>query len=315
LQYKQDLKIALGFSYHNNTKEEIQRALDQWYDKVDYIIAIDGRYKYPYSPEMLKRPDLIPSKFSPVEISDFMDRRYGDKMQFYSMYKSQMEKRQKYLDVAGNYLDCNVVIVADTDEIIHPNPEYNDWERFYKQLYHISQFNGTDTPGVLSMHMYFPDSTKYPKQFNNVPDNSWKDYTRVHINPGLQRYALSHYTFSPKKYTDRDIVNFEMDIKNTRMMNPYMLYPQGFMCIRLYTDRLERTAPDKEFGNMWAWQMMHDELYRQKLIEAEICGYHKLHKEIYRDEGTYWFNDKGKLVPYTDEEQQLYNSLEIDSDN
>jgi len=308
-QYRQDLKIALGFSYHNNSISEIQRALDQWYDKVDYIIAIDGRYKFPYSPEMLARPDLIPPKFSPVETYDFMDRMYGNKMHFYTMYETQMVKRQRYLDVAGR-LGCNVLIVADTDELIHP--EYNNWDKFYKQLWHIVQFDEQE-PGVLSFMLYFPDAKQYPRQFNNVAANTWVDRTRVHINPGAQRYAVTHYTFCPKTSDNKDIINFEMDVRNMRMRNPYMLYPQGIMCIRLIMDRLKRTPAELEFGNMWAWQLMHDELYREKLQEAQIVGYDKLHKEIYRDEGTYWFNDKGKLVPYTEEEQEVYNSLNLDN--
>ena len=59
--FETEKKICLGVSCNNNSEAELTRALDPWVDHVDYIIAVEGRYRVPYSPAMMKGP--IPLKF------------------------------------------------------------------------------------------------------------------------------------------------------------------------------------------------------------------------------------------------------------
>lgn len=307
--YEIEKKIALGFSFLNSEKE-IKRSLDLWYPKVDYIIAVDGRYKYPYSPEMLK--GKIPSKFSTDKSIEILEDNYEDKLILLQKYGTQMEKRQTYMDVAGN-LGCDALIVFDTDEYVHPeHPECTDWNRFFKQIVHISEFNGKEVPGVCNMWCWIPDEIIWPKQYNEAKTNTWRDYTRVHINPAKQRYAFNHFVFCPKDANNEDIHRWNNNPDNAFKRNPLQLYPQGFLeGIRFTTDRLKRTEETNRFGNLWAFQTMHEENYRVKLEEAQALGYTKMYSEIYRPEGTYWFDEKGRPINYTKEEQDLFNSLDL----
>ena len=305
--YEVDKKIALGFSFWNS-ESEIKRALDPWYEKVDYIIAVDGRYKIPYNPEMLQQTKQSPGKFSTDDSHAILERLYKDKLILVQKFGSEMEKRQVYMDIAGN-LKCDALVVWDTDEIIHP--EHTNWSRFFKQILTLSEFDGEE-PGIVSMWCWIPEETIWPKYQNNVKPNSWRDYTRVHINPAKQRYAVTHYTFCPLTSNNADIHMFFNNPDNAMQRNPFMLYPQGFMeGIRFTTDRRLRTPEQLKFGNDWAYQMAHEEAFRIKLDEALALGYEKMYKEFYRDLGTYYFNEKGQAINYTKDEIDLFNSLDL----
>ena len=130
--FETEKKIALGVSCNNNSEAELTRALDPWVDHVDYIIAVEGRYRVPYSPAMMKGP--IPPKFGEDTFA-ILDKHYGDKVKYDECYDIQHYKRQHYFDLAGR-LNCDALIVFDTDEIVLQKlHEYQiDWEKFYRRI-------------------------------------------------------------------------------------------------------------------------------------------------------------------------------------
>lgn len=307
------MKTALGFSCNNNTEAEITRSLDPWVDHVDLIIAIEGRYRIPYSPAMMKGP--IPAKFG-TDTEDILRKHYGDKILYHEYYGEQKNKRQKYLDMATGVL-CDVVIVWDTDDIIIDRVQdaYNpNWDRFYKLIGLAHEF-AEGQAGLLDMWAWIPNEELWPRQFNKIKANTWHRYHRIHLNPGKQKYILNHYTMAANQdVTEEQVLEFSTKDENKTERNPYLLYPQGVAeGIRFTTDRKLRTEQANTSGDSWAWQLMQEETYRAYLVEIKIRGEagEKTYKEQYREPFTYWFDHNGRPVMYTKEELELFNQLEL----
>ena len=309
--FETDKKIALGFSCHNNTEAEITRSLDPWVDHVDYIIAVEGRYRVPYSPAMMKGP--IPPKFG-KDTREILGRHYGSKVIYIEYYGVQYEKRQQYLNAAR---DCDAVIVWDSDDIIinsrefHPQPHEPDWQRFHKLIALAHEF-AEDRAGTLDMWAWIPSEELWPRQFNKIESNTWHRYHRIHLNPGKQKYILNHYTVAENHITEEQILGFSTKPENLGQFNPYLIYPMGTAeGVRFTTDRKLRTEEANNAGNLWSWQLMQEETYRAYLVEAKVNGWDKVYKEQYREPFTYWFDETGRPVMYTKEEQELFNQLEL----
>ena len=264
-----DPKIAIGYSYLNSQYEHA-RSLDPWYNRpeVKYIIALNGRYRTPLPPSIRAK---YTSKYSTDNSEHLLKTRYADKIIHENLYATQMDKRQRYLDLAGE-LGCDYLIVWDTDDFIHP--EYTDFDLFFKQL------DATDrlwpNERIFYMFAWIPDEKLWSKQYNEIASNIWRQYSRVHKNPGTQRYAQSHWTFADKSHTD-DIINKWKWKYDNRMMdevkdNPYYIQSNVTLDgIRFTTDRVLRKTSDLEFGNSWTFQQLHYESFTYKL-----CPYLKM---------------------------------------
>jgi hypothetical protein len=278
---------AIAFSYIDAEKE-IPRALDPWYPHVDKIIAIDGLYKTPLSPAM-KRKNL--PHYSQDNSDHILKTRYPDKIISEKLYGTQMEKRQKCFDIAAEE-DIDIVIVWDSDEYIHP--EYQDWNMFHKQIAHCLQHHPNEI--ILRMYCYIPDEQTWGRQHNdyNGRENFWRTYDRIHIAPGTQRYALSHYTWAPADTPDEKIQKWLFDLSNKWSVFPecpYFLWPKGIICdgIRIGMDRKLRTAAQLEHGNDWAWQEIHDEVFRYIMQPF----WHSKGQKLIGDLGEYYYDDQG----------------------
>jgi hypothetical protein len=317
--FEADKKIALGVSCNNNTEEELTRSLDPWVDRVDYIIAIEGRYRVPYSPAMMKGP--IPPKFG-TNTLDILEKHYGGrdgKLLYSEVYAEQYKKRQKYLDVAAEY-DFDVVIVWDSDDIIMEGPQHNDtklyhfeWARFFKLIALAHEFADGEA-GLMDMWAWIPSEADWPRQYNNIPSDVWHRFHRIHLNPGKQKYILNHYTMAANKgVTEEQVLSFSTNKDNVTKLNPYLLFPyRAAEGVRFTTDRKLRTDDANKFGDTWSWQAMQEELYRAYLVEIKVReGGEKLYKDLYREPFTYYFDERGRPINYTKEEQERFQELEL----
>ena len=176
--------------------------------------------------------------------------RYGDKLTHDYFLGSQMEKRQRCLDIAGE-LGCDFAIVWDSDEYLHPDPVYQDWDKFFNQLENTKHWDDQ----IFNMLCWIPSEEKWSRQFNAVPSHYWMKYARIHKNPGNQRYVLNHYSFTTKDITD-DQIN-EWDFKHPTdpglapIQNPLVLQPNIIMDgVRFTTDRAFQI---KRPTHIWRW--------------------------------------------------------------
>jgi len=280
------LNIGLGFSYFNSAKE-IPRALTPWVPQVDYIIAIDGRYRTPITPEMRKQDLPI---FSTDNSFDVLEKLCKEKFIYDKLFDTQIQKRQRYLDLAGE-LGCDVLIVWDSDETIHP--DYQDWDKFHKQLEYVLNFNEEEQ--LFGMYAWIPDEEQWPKQHNMTLSNIWKKYTRIHKNPGSMRYATNHYTWCKKDVTDKEIMDYNFEY-GQGVENPYLL-PFPTACvdgIRIAMDRNLREAGQLTFGDGWAFQEIHEDAFK-------VYNHWRNHQpqlEPLDPSRPHYFNEMGKIVWY-----------------
>ena len=173
-------------------------------------------------------------------------------------------------------------------------------------------------PGLLDMTAWIPTEEEWSRQFNKVPDNTWWQYHKIHLNPGKQRYAFNHYTFAYKDATDEQIAGFTADRENIVKKNPYLLYPLG-ICdgVRITTDRKLRNKEQNDYGNTWTWQWMQEETYRAYLLELKSLAdkgdnnMRQIYEQHYRPEFSYYFDNNARPVMYTKEEAELFQSLEL----
>jgi len=246
-------KTAIGFSYYNAEKE-IPRALDLWSKYVDYIIAIDGRYWVPLHPFYMQK---YKEKYSTDNSEFVLKKRYGDKLIHEKYFGTQMEKRQVYLDIAGD-LKCETLIVWDSDDFIHP--AYQDFNLFFKQLKAMYD-NFADQ--LFFMKAWIPSEQDWPRQYNTLDSNIWHNYIRVHRNPGEQKHILNHYSFTNKSIELSTVNNWRwLHDKTTLEDNPFLFHGNTVLDgIRITTDRLLRTEEALTFGDNWAYANMHYENY------------------------------------------------------
>ena len=307
------LKKAIGFSYLNS-EHEIPRCLSPWVkgDHVDYVIGINGRYWTPMPPQMKgKQPN-----YSTDNSYEVLKQVCGDKLIHENFYGNQMEKRQKYLDIAGD-LKCDILIVVDSDETIHPN--HQDWDRFDKQLEAVTTHWNDD---MFSMWVWIPDAKLWPKQWNAIPSNAWRKYVRIHRNPGQQRYTQNHWTFTKKDITEEQIYEWRWATPNVdndptlQIENPYLLKENITLDgIRLRTDRMLRTNDQLVFGDGWAWQNMHWENFEFNIKPYVHHKGQKFEIEQMQEKDPrikYYFDEKGYLIPYYFDEKGQYVIIKPD---
>jgi hypothetical protein len=185
----------------------------------------------------------------------------------------QPHKRQRCLDIAGE-LGCDFLIVVDTDEYIHP--EYQDWCRFWYNLEKASMKYPDER--LFKIKMWIPPTWK--KAWNIARTNTWKNYVRIHKDPGNMRYCMDyHYYWCPKDVTDEQLCRGE-----PLMYKPFLRAIDG---VRFSCDSLLRTPERLQRNDEWAFRNIHDErrrlyyknadyLYKQKhdpLNENELFEY------------------------------------------
>lgn len=295
------LKLGLIFSYLNAEKE-IPRALKPWLPHVDHIIAIDGRYWTPQSPEMLKKNY---SKFSTDNSHAVLKETCGDKLVHEQFYGNQLEKRQRAFDISGE-LGCDFAIVMDSDEVIYEDP---NWDRFEKQINAV--YEAWPDQQLFGMDVWIPDFKSWQPQFNEVPPNSWIPYTRIHRNAAEMYYCFNHYTWASKEVDREDIYKYLFDNPAINPLEPdsnkYLLKSKMLIdAVKIRTDRKLRPQDFLTFGNEWTWQNMHWENFHY-LVEpfTHYNGGKFIYEEL-REHYTnvqYYFDEGGRLIPFHQDEK------------
>lgn len=243
-------KIAIGL-IGLNSKQEIARCLDPWMGHIDTAILGDGKFdNYPGE-----------SDYSQDGWLEYAEKRYQDKCELvtYKYAGPQSEKRQKYLDIAGE-LKCDFLITVDTEEFI--DPDYRDWKLFYKQLYHLSE--GTDDR-IFYQWIWIPDERLWPKQGNNFPSCTWLHSMKIHKDPGTMRYALGgHFGWCDKWVTDDEIIKWDMENQgkavNEQTQNPYIYTAKNTIDgVRVNMDRTLRSPEQIRLSHEWALKNAEEE--------------------------------------------------------
>ena len=283
------MKKALGLSCYNSAAE-ISRAVKPWLPHVDYVIAPDGKYWTPQSPEMKKHqlPD-----YSTDGTEDVLKEVCGDKLIYKKLTAPQMEKRQYCLDVAGE-LNCDYLIVFDTDEFL--DPQYQNWEMFDR---HLELLLKHWDDRLFYMWIWIPSEEDWPKQHNEMPSNHWNKYLRIHKDPGSMRYALTHYTMCDKSVTDDQILEWRWNNKRQDPIIdcPLLLHENMLVDgVRLTTNRKFRSKDMLEHGNNWAFQNLHYEIYHHGMLPLA----NKIGRRIALQDYEYFFKPyKGDVIRWT----------------
>jgi len=298
------MNIGLAYSYLNGEQEH-SRALKPWLPHVDYIIALDGRYRTPLTPAM-RRKNL--PNYSTDNSFEVLEKLCGHKFIYDKLFASQIDKRNRTFEIAGE-LGCDIVIVWDTDDIIHP--DYQDWNKFFKQIeVMVEHFPEEYT---YKMYCWIPSVKDWSPQHNEVPPETWIKYDRVH-RPKNLRYTHTHYNWCLKDVTDKEIDEWRWS-HSDRLENPY--YKQGNTIldgIRFTTNRALRTREQLIFGDGWAWQNQHWEAYEfdtkaYYVNKNLVLAYEELKATKYPNL-EYYFplpDEKGRvfLTPYYEKDGQF----------
>lgn len=119
LQEADNMTLDCGFCFYEDSLETVKRAIESIRYSVRYIFAIDGKFEFYESDRELSTPEIrqylqsIPN----VILVDCPNRK-------------ENEKRQKYFDLAQEYLS-DWIINIDADEFITKS---TDWIAVYKEL-------------------------------------------------------------------------------------------------------------------------------------------------------------------------------------
>jgi hypothetical protein len=237
------------------SEREIPRMFDPFIGHVDTMIYGGGKFDF-YEGE---------DYYDDV---DFAENRYKDKVEFigYEFSGSQVDKRQRYLDLAGK-AKCDFLICIDTDDYIMP--KYSDWNKFYFQLFMLSEI----VPDrVFYKWVWIPSKKLWPKQGNEMPSNRWLKSPRIHKKPGTMRYCMNrHYVWCSKRTTDEKMIKWQL--KHRGEENPYQFAPKNVIDgVRDTMDRTLRTPEQVKKGSYWAKMNQHAENSREYYTIAPIIG-------------------------------------------
>lgn len=119
LQEEDVITLDCGFCFYEESLETVKRSIESIRHSVRYIFAIDGKYEFYESDNLLSSPE-VRNYLKSVDNVILLD---------YPNHKEN-EKRQKYLDLSNEYLS-DWLIILDADEYITKS---TDWITVYKEL-------------------------------------------------------------------------------------------------------------------------------------------------------------------------------------
>ena len=271
-----DLKIGLGVCFLDSEKE-IPRMLGNPDDKtaicnnVTKIYGIHGRFinyeaGHDYSIDnseeaMLKYPNAVVHRYKPA---------------------FQTEMRQHYLDLAGED-KMDYLIVMDTDDILYPSPECQNWAQFYKNLKRYAK--RFPDYRLFKMKSFIPDDRTWRKAYNAFnASNSWVPYIRIHKDPGTMRYCLyCHYWWAPKDASDEDL------IMQRRGM---FIADQTIDGVRITTNSFLRKDKQLDIRDNWAWNNIQEEQRRLYIMQNALMYTANSPNWIPKEFDGYWRYDK-----------------------
>ena len=266
------MKRAIGYSYFNCVKE-IPRGLDDVAPHFDYVICVDGRY--------INYEDPLGRDYSEDGSTELLKKRYPNAIFDKVKPMFQTDKRQRYLDIAGE-LKCDWLMVWDSDDILYPDPKYQNWKKLFKNMDKYSE--RFPAYKIFKMKAWIPSKIDWARAYNMVEENIWNPYIRLHRDPGQQRYCLyCHYWFAPRDATDEDL------IKQRR--NLYIA-DHTLEGVRFTTNSALRGETQLFARDRWAWDNDCEE--KRRLYFAE-CDYH--YGYPHDPPNGYWrYNEIGKPI-------------------
>jgi hypothetical protein len=248
-------KITLAVIGYKS-EPEIPRCCDPFVGHVDSMIFGGGKFDF----------------YEGTEDDDWLhfarDRyeKQGIEVKTYVHEGRQIDKRQKYLDIAGT-INTDFLIVMDTDDYLMP--EFTNWDRFYSNLVKISDL----VPDKIFMIWeWIPNDTLWPKQGNYFASDCWRRSARIHKDPASMRYCMDcHYMWSPKTVTDEELLEFQLKYRDADNPKQYVgrIPIEG---LKITMDRTLRTDDQVKKGSYWAFMNQHAEQSRQYYKIAKIQG-------------------------------------------
>ena len=272
-----DLRIGLGFSFFDSAKE-IPRALDPLYKHFYKLYCVDGRYiNYETDHDL-----------SIDGSCELLEKRYPNAVVEKAKPLFQPYKRQKYLDMAGED-NCDYLIVWDSDDILYPDPKYQNWNKLFKNIEkHAARFPDYR---IFKMKAWIPSDKEWRKAYNSVRSNVWNPYIRIHKDPGTMRYCLDcHFWWAPKDTTDEDLI-----LQKRGMF----VADHTIEGVRITTNSALRGEKQLDTRDRWAWNNDCEEKRRQFFKSTAIMyvqGQEKfpwLPKDI---AGYYRYDENGRPV-------------------
>jgi len=159
-----NISLDVGFCFYEDSLETVKRAIESVKDHVRHIYAIDGKFEFYDSPDLLSSHEVrnylrsIPN----VYLIDFPNRK-------------ENEKRQQYLDLCKKNLS-DWLLILDADEYI---TEETNWDEVYENL--LKDTNKDKTPTIFGVTMKPYDGST--KEFG---------YPRLWRAPYLIEYLKTH---------------------------------------------------------------------------------------------------------------------------
>ena len=145
-----NISLDVGFCFYEKSLDTVKRAIESVKDNVRTIYAVDGKFEFYESDELLSSPDIRDylQSIDNVVLIDVPNRK-------------ENEKRQIYLDKCAENL-TDWLLILDADEYI---TEETDWELVYKEL--TERTNEQRNPAIFGVSLKaYNDSTKelgYPR--------------------------------------------------------------------------------------------------------------------------------------------------------
>ena len=266
------MKRAIGYSYFNCVKE-IPRGLDDVAPKFDYVICVDGRY--------INYEDPLGRDYSEDGSTELLKKRYPNAIFDKVKPMFQTDKRQRYLDIAGE-LKCDWLMVWDSDDILYPDPKYQNWKKLFRNMDKYAE--RFPVYKIFKMKAWIPSVIEWQRAYNYVEENIWNPYIRLHKDPGDQRYCLyCHYWFAPRDATDEDIIKQKRNL---------YIADHTLEGVRFTTNSALRGEAQLFSRDRWAWNNDCEE--KRRLYFAE-CDWHYGYPHDPLD--GYWrYDDQGRPI-------------------
>jgi len=266
------MKRAVGYSYFNCVNE-IPRGLDPVAKHFDYVICIDGRY--------INYEDPKGRDYSEDGSTELLKKRYPNAIFDKMKPVFQTVKRQRYMDIAGE-LGCDWLMVWDSDDIVYPDPKYQNWKKFFRNMDRYAE--RFPAYKVFKMKSWIPSMLEWDRAYNIVGENLWNPYVRLHKDPGNQRYALDcHWWWCAKDATDEDLI-----LQKRGML----IADHTIEGVRLTTNSALRGEVQLFARDRWAWNNDCEEKRRLYYKQCDY-QYHYPHDPL---DGYWRYDDLGRPI-------------------
>jgi len=161
------VSLDLGFCFYETNVDTVKRAIESVKDHVRYIYAIDGKFEFFESDQLLSSREVrqyldgIPN----VILVDYPNRK-------------ENEKRQVYLNCCNEYLS-DYLLILDADEYITKD---TDWKTTYEFL--EEKYKGSILPKIWGVEI------RTNMDANTMKKNGF--FPRIWQRPYLIQYTKTH---------------------------------------------------------------------------------------------------------------------------